>query len=335
VVSALIVFLFVSIFLYAFLAGSDFGAGVIEFLTPRAQRPAIRSLISAAMGPVWEANHVWLILVVVILFNGFPGAAHVLFNAFHFPLLFLLLGIVLRGCAFTFRHYDAVKTEVSQRWYSRLFVLSSVITPFFFGQIIAGVYGGKIPATAEHLSFFALYVAPWWGWFPLLTGLFITVLFAFQGAGLMIAEAGSHALQRRLRRLSVLLLAILPVLGVLVFVSAHRAGIPLLHHFVDSRLSILSFAISTVGAIAFFVAVKLGGGTLPIRLAVGAITGGILLGYVSAFFPAMLITTAGPLSFVALAAPASSLQVLVVTLIGGSTLIFPSLYWLFQIFKRF
>ncbi|MEK7299340.1 MAG: cytochrome d ubiquinol oxidase subunit II, partial [Candidatus Margulisiibacteriota bacterium] len=88
-ISTLIVFLWVSIFLYALLAGSDFGTGVIEFLTPRAQRPAIRSLISAAMGPVWEANHVWLILVVVILFNGFPGAAHLLFNAFHFPLLFL------------------------------------------------------------------------------------------------------------------------------------------------------------------------------------------------------------------------------------------------------
>ena len=97
-------FLGVSLLLYSLFAGADFGAGILEWFTGKNHRKEQQELITHAMGPVWEANHVWIILAVVILFNGFPRAYSQLSISFHIPLTIMLMGIILRGCAFTFRH---------------------------------------------------------------------------------------------------------------------------------------------------------------------------------------------------------------------------------------
>src|SRR3972149_1057124 len=107
--NGIVFFLGVSIILYCLLAGADFGAGILEFFKGPTHREKQSELITHAMSPVWEANHVWLILVVVILFNGFPKAFSVLSITYHIPLTVMLVGVILRGCAFTFRHYDAVR----------------------------------------------------------------------------------------------------------------------------------------------------------------------------------------------------------------------------------
>src|SRR5579863_4288818 len=92
-----------SLTFYALLGGADYGGGVWDLLArgPRANRQ--RELIAKAIGPVWEANHVWLILVVVVLFTAFPPAFALIFTSLHVALLLVLLGIVLRGSAFVFR----------------------------------------------------------------------------------------------------------------------------------------------------------------------------------------------------------------------------------------
>src|ERR671918_2405613 len=113
-VESIAFFLAVSILLYCLLAGADFGAGILEAFLGDRQREEQRQVITHAIGPVWEANHVWLILAVVILFTGFPKAYSALSITFHIPLTLMLVGIILRGCAFTFRHYDAVRDR-SQR----------------------------------------------------------------------------------------------------------------------------------------------------------------------------------------------------------------------------
>src|SRR5882672_5505822 len=95
-----------SLILYALMGGADFGGGLWDFFAngPRAQRQ--RRLISDAIAPIWEANHVWLILVIVLLFTAYPRAFAVMMTALHVPLTAMLVGIVCRGSAFIFRKYD-------------------------------------------------------------------------------------------------------------------------------------------------------------------------------------------------------------------------------------
>src|SRR5262245_48558235 len=95
-----------SLILYFLFGGADFGGGVWDLLATGPRRDEQRRLIEQAIGPIWEANHVWLILVVVILFTGFPPAFAALSVAFHVPLTLMLLGIVFRGATFAFRSFD-------------------------------------------------------------------------------------------------------------------------------------------------------------------------------------------------------------------------------------
>src|SRR3990172_8209703 len=139
-----IFFLLVSVYLYCLLGGADFGAGIIEFFSRKEGKERTRKLVTKAIAPIWEANHMWLIITVVILFNAFPPIYSQISISLYIPLILLLLGIVFRGCAFTFRHYDAVKDSSSQEIYSRIFAYSSLIVTFFFGLIVGAVVSGKM-----------------------------------------------------------------------------------------------------------------------------------------------------------------------------------------------
>ena len=127
-----ILYLWLSILLYLCLGGADFGAGIVELVTSKKNRSATRKTLHHAIGPIWEANHMWLIIAIVILFVGFPVIYSAISIYLHIPLLIMLMGIIARGTAFAFRNYDAVKDEL-QWWYTRIYVLSSFITPLFLG----------------------------------------------------------------------------------------------------------------------------------------------------------------------------------------------------------
>src|SRR5690349_9215424 len=135
----IIIILGASFVLYTLLGGADFGAGIIETMEgSKGERT-----ISKAIAPVWEANHVWLILAVVILFTGFPAVYATLSLVLHIPLMIVLLGIILRGTAFTFRHYD-IHGYRSHKYYSLAFKASSFITPMFLGITLGAMILGKI-----------------------------------------------------------------------------------------------------------------------------------------------------------------------------------------------
>src|SRR5205807_543091 len=135
----IIIILGASFLLYTLLGGADFGAGIIEtFAGTRGQKT-----ISKAMAPVWEANHVWLILAIVILFTGFPPVYSSLSLVLHIPLLLVLLGIIFRGSAFTFRYYD-VHQDRSNKYYTAFFKASSFITPMFLGMTLGAMILGRI-----------------------------------------------------------------------------------------------------------------------------------------------------------------------------------------------
>src|SRR3954466_6248314 len=97
----------VALVIYVLMGGADFGGGVWDLLAAGPRRREQRALIEKALGPIWEANHVWLILVVVLLFAAFPPAFAAISIALHIPLTLFLVGVVFRGSAFTFRSYDA------------------------------------------------------------------------------------------------------------------------------------------------------------------------------------------------------------------------------------
>src|SRR5258708_33694817 len=106
-INIITIFLGLSLLFYCVFAGADFGAAILECFLGNKEREAQKRVIAGAIGPVWEANHVWLILAVVILFTAFPKAYSALSITYYIPLTFLLVGIIFRGCAFTFAHYDA------------------------------------------------------------------------------------------------------------------------------------------------------------------------------------------------------------------------------------
>src|ERR1035437_9009200 len=121
-IDIVVVVLAVSILLYVLLGGADFGAGIVELCTGNKSI----DIISKTIAPIWEANHIWLILVVVILFNGFPQVYTSLTTYLHIPLFIILIGIIFRGTAFIFRFYDTKQDNASIS-FTVLFRLSSLM----------------------------------------------------------------------------------------------------------------------------------------------------------------------------------------------------------------
>src|SRR5690606_27547916 len=178
--------------------------------------------------PVWEANHMWLVLMVVILFVGFPAVyARVSVNL-HIPLTAMLLGVIARGTSFTFRHYDAVRDR-SQRAYTGFFAFSSVWTPFFLGVTMGALVPGRI--TAAPATYAEGYLAPWLRPFPLALGAFTVCLFTFLAAVYLIGESPAGSLRRSFVRKAAWAGAVMIAAGAAVFVAGRVDGVPLVADF--------------------------------------------------------------------------------------------------------
>jgi cytochrome bd-type quinol oxidase subunit 2 len=132
-----------SLIIYALTGGADFGGGMWNLMAVGSRAARQRQAISEAIGPIWEANHVWLILVVVLLFSGFPRGFTVMMTALNIPVTAMLIGIVLRGSAFIFRKYDN-QSDSAQRHWSVLFGSACLFAPFFQGVIIGALATGQI-----------------------------------------------------------------------------------------------------------------------------------------------------------------------------------------------
>ena len=141
---AVAVILLIGITMYAVFGGADFGAGLWSLLAgggDRGRRP--RELIDWAIGPVWEANHVWLIFVLVVLWTGFSSAFEAIFSTLFIPLSLAALGVVLRGAGFAFHH--TARRARGRALAETLFGLASVLTPFFLGTVVGAIAGGRVP----------------------------------------------------------------------------------------------------------------------------------------------------------------------------------------------
>src|SRR5262249_35457582 len=143
------------------------------------RRDQQRALVEKALGPIWEANHVWLILVVVLLFAAFPPAFSAITIALHVPLTLFLVGVVFRGSAFTFRTYASRGDRVQQRW-GLGFSLAGVVSPILLGMMVGAIASGRIRVDAGVVT--SGFFAPWLNTFSLVVGLFALALFAFLAA---------------------------------------------------------------------------------------------------------------------------------------------------------
>lgn len=318
--------LLISLTFYALLGGADFGAGVWHLVARGTTRKAQHHLIGKAIGPIWEANHVWLILVITILFTAFPSAYSQISIILHIPLTLLVIGIVLRGSAFAFRHYDVEDDEIHVRW-DQLFAVSSLISPLLLGIIIGAVTIGNFPVNPD--GFFEGYVAPWIQPFPLMMGLFTLVLFVYLAATYLLLETRASQLQELFRKRAIFAVLTAGVLEELVLLLGKTAAPRLWGELTNSGLGgtfQLSVGVLMVSAVWFLLTRHYwwarACAIVQVTLTIWA--------WGFAQFPYLVPPY---LTVFNAAAPHVTLQFIIVVLSLGTLLLFPSLYYLFRLFK--
>jgi cytochrome d ubiquinol oxidase subunit II len=315
-----------SLILYALMGGADYGGGMWDLLASGARAQRQRLAIVEAIAPIWEANHVWLILVIVLLFTGFPRAFSVIMIALHIPITGMLIGIVLRGSAFVFRKYDSTEDAVQRRW-STIFGIASFFTPFFQGLTLGALTTGDIHFVGDRVTtgFFAGWLTP----FALTCGLFALALFAFlAGTYLTVDTQGQPDLQNDFRLRTIWAETALIPLAIIVFITS-KYGAPLMYQGLTNWWAPLLLGWTALSALIATLALWFRRFHAARIAAVAQVTF-ILLGWGLAQFP-HLVTPDVTLQNAA--APESTLKLLLLALGAGTVVLLPSLLYLFQIFK--
>jgi len=321
----------VSLNAYALLAGADFGGGVWDLLATGPRRERQRHLIAEAMGPVWEANHVWLILVVVLLFTCFPPVFSRLAVLLHVPLTLMLIGIVLRGSAFTFRSYDRGTDQLQRRWGS-VFSVASLVTPLLLGIMIGTVAAGRLTVAGRGSDFTETYLRPWLSPFTVAIGCFALFLFAFLAAVYLTVEAKEPELKEDFRRRALMAggAVFLAAMAALLLASRDESGAPLMWEgLIHSPWALVFQGATAVSAVIALVGLGMRRFLLA-RVAAAAQTSLILWGWAVAQYPYLIPPD---LTIEEAAAPAVTLKLVLGALAVGGALLIPSLYYLFRVFK--
>jgi cytochrome d ubiquinol oxidase subunit II len=330
-----VVILWIGVTLYAIFGGADYGAGMWDLLagsgrheTGRAgARPLadrVRAQIDRSIGPVWEANHVWLIFVLVVLWTAFPKAFSAIMTTLYIPLALAALGIVLRGSGFAFRH--ALPGPV-QRPATRVFGISSVLTPFFMGTVVGAIASGAVPAAGDGDP-----TGSWTGFLPLVTGALFVVVAAYTAAVFLVRDsgaAGDSELREYFARRALIAAVIAgaaAVVGVIALHSDARYVYDGLTSWPGIALVIVS-AVCGLGALGLLVT----GRNLGLRVAaVGAGTA-VIWGYFAAAFPYILPTSLT----ISGAAGASATLTAVIVIFGVAAItVVPALGLLYALSQR-
>ena len=322
-----IIILGVSLVLYTILGGADFGAGIIElFIGEKAN-----STVSRAMAPVWEANHMWLIIAVVILFNGFPKVYTILSTHLHIPVLIFLIAIILRGTAFTFRHYDAYH-DSSEQVYSYIFRYSSLFAVFFLGVTVSAFFSGTIPNDASG-SFLDQYVYPWFNWFSFSVGLFLVTLSAYIAAIFLLGEVTTDQGYKLIKKFTVGLFLLSIISGLGIFAFSYSGDMIFHQTFFAEKLSMLVILLSALLIPIIFVLMNRKD-IWKLRFVVGSQIVLIMLGWFFIQWPNLVVFSDGSvLTIFEASGPEITMKILFIALAVGVVFIFPGLYYLFRVFK--
>lgn len=207
--------MFVGVVTYALFGGADFGSGFYDLTAGDPERGAeTRLLVDRSIGPVWEANHVWLIYILVMWWTAFPATFAAATTTLFIPLMLALAGIVLRGASFVFRKYAA--TIGQARMFGAIFAGSSLITPFFMGTVAGAIASGRVPAEGygDRIEAWMNPTSVVGGCLAVATSVFLAGVFLCADA----ARAGKEALTSQLRTRT---LAVGFVAGAIVFAGLY------------------------------------------------------------------------------------------------------------------
>jgi len=325
-------FTVLSFFLYVLLGGADFGAGTLELFSSADHKKSIKKTTYSVLGPVWEANHIWIIILIVILWIAFPIFYNVIIVYLHIPLTLVLLGITLRGVAFVFRHYDAVKDK-SQLLYDRMFEFSCLVTPIFLGMTFGGLVSGNIILLEDNpnAGFADVYIHPWLQPFPILTGFFFSALCVFLSATFLIGEAKDYEKRMYMRKAGIATIAVV-VIGMATLLAGYLADNKFTNDFLNNYYALGAVALSGILLYPLWRVIQIGR-IIWCRFLAGMQVLLILFAAIGTHFPNLIITKNTQISLLDGRAPDSVISVLGISLIIGGALIIPGLLHLLKSFR--
>jgi len=322
---AILILLWAGLTAYALFGGADFGAGFWDLLGGGRRTDTIRALIEDTIGPVWEANHVWLIFALVVVWTAFPPVFAAVASTLYIPLTAVAIGVILRGSGFAFR--KSVEEPRLKRWFGVLFGLSSIITPFFLGAIAGAIASGRVPpgnAAGDPIG-------SWLNPTSLLGGILAVGICAYLAAVYLTSDArrgGDKVLADAFRRRALVMGAAVGVVAMAgIVVLANDA--PTLYDGLITRalpLVILS-ALAGLVSLVLLGRRRFGAARLTAGLAVGA----ILWGWAVAQYPDLLV---GSLTVAQASALEATLVALLISLLVGAVLVVPSMIALFVLSQR-
>ncbi|MEZ7005200.1 cytochrome d ubiquinol oxidase subunit II [Streptomyces sp. AD55] len=311
---------------YALFGGADFGAGVWDLLAGGSRRGReVRGLVEHSIGPVWEANHVWLIFVVVLLWSAFSPVFAAVMSTLYLPLTFAALGIIARGAAFAFRK---ASTELWQRrLFGACFALSSVLTPFFLGTVAGAVASGRVPPGIARGDV----ITSWWNPTSVLGGVLAVLACAHLAAVYLCADAdreGDRVLASAFARRAVgsgLASGAVACAGIAVL----HADAPELFHGLTHRALPLVVAGAVAGLVGLLLLYRRR--YVLARLAAAPAVAALLWAWGAAQYPAMLV---GGVTVADAASDGAVLAACLISLAVGAVLLVPSLWLLYSTFQH-
>jgi cytochrome d ubiquinol oxidase subunit II len=313
----------VGLMAYAVLAGADFGGGVWDLFAtgPAARRRAQRDAIAHAMGPVWEANHVWLIFVIVLLFTCFPRGYAALVTALFVPMHLVLIGIMLRGAAFVFRAYGP------RRFWDAIFGVASLISPLLLGASFGVVTAGDVRADPTGPVSLTRPI-PWLTPYPIVCGLLALTTCAYLAAVYLMYETDGE-LREDFRARAIVAGTTTASLAIITFAVAHQQA----RWFFDQLLSPRAWPVLLAGAVCFAgsAAAVFGRHHHAARVFAAGQTVLMLLGWGLAhrdylIYPDMRLLDARGAT--------QTIRFMLLSLPIGLAMLIPSLVLLFRVFKR-
>src|SRR5512143_249113 len=315
-----------SLVLYALFGGADFGGGVWNLLARGPRAADRRRLTAGAIGPVWETNHVWLIVAIVILFTAFPRAFGVACTALFVPMSIVLVGIVLRGAAFAFHAYRLHEERWGGGW-GAVFASASLVTPVFLGIVLGAISSGRIRAT-EPLAFTGD-VSVWLSPFPISVGFLALASFTFLAAVYLTLETGDPGLQEEFRRDSLRSAAAVVVFSGLTLALAADGAREFLRSLTGGFWSIPLVAAEAAAATGAIVSLALRRYPLA-RACAAAQVSLLLIGWGMAQYPYLVRPD---ITVFSAAASQRTLRFLLGSLAAGAVLLFPAIFLLLRVFK--
>ncbi len=314
-----------SLIIYTLLGGADFGGGVWDLLARGPRANAQKRLVAHAIAPVWETNHVWIIVAVVILFSGFPAAYSLISTALFVPLTLMLFGIVVRGAAFAFHSHHLHADEGGSSW-GNVFAGASLVTPLLLGSIIGAVSSGDIrPQSAGSVGSSFAWLAP----FPVSVGLLTLAVFSHLAAVYLVFETDDPAIREDFRIRG--LWSSVAVAGLLVLVPllARSGGPDFYQALVGSEWSAGLVFLTATAALGAHVSRLLRNYSLA-RVCSAAQAVLVMLGWGAAQYPFLVRPD---LTIPSAASPYATLRLLLIALGAGAVFLLPAIFVLLRVFK--